>query len=1068
VRLPSNAGVLVVGGTAFGQPLRNVDLFLPESQVFRMTSPTEMEHTLGALAPVGTGLAMSAGGAGTAAVETYAFATVTTDTDDYAPGETVYMSGSGWTPNEPVTLVLREVGQAHPDRTFYALADGQGHFENSEFSPEEHHLGVRFYLTATQGASEAQHTFTDAANKATFSTTATGAEISSFTGVTSGTCVTSFLQARQGNGVDETFTPRTATLSSSPSGATFYSGSSCGTSVTSVAIDLGQSSVQFSFLINTATTATYTINGNGAWVSGNNHASASIEITADAAPTVVSINRASASPTYASSVDWTVTFSESITGVGAADFSLVSSGISGSSITSVLGSGTTWTVTADTGSGTGSLGLNLVDDDTIVDSLGTKLGGTGAENGNFNGQVFALSRTLTPAFTADNKVYDGDTSATILTRSFTTVLSGVDVELAGGTASFDNPNVGNTKTVTGIGFSLDGDDAGRFLLSSTSASTTANITKADADCSVTGYNVTYDADSHTATGSCLGVEGETLSGLDLSATTHTNAGTYTADPWTFTDATGNYNDSNGSVDDVIEKATSTTTVTCTSGPFVYNGAAHEPCSVTVTGAGGLNLTPAPVYTNNTDAGTATASYTFPGDANHETSDDSENFSIAKAPSTTTVTCTAGPFVYNGLPHEPCSVSVTGAGGLNLTPAPVYADNTDAGTATASYEFAGDANHEESDDSETFTIDKASSTTTVTCTAGPFVYNGSPHTPCSVSVTGAGGLNLTPAPVYANNTDAGTATASYEFAGDANHEESEDSETFTIDKAPSTTAVTCIGAPFVYNGNPQTPCSASVTGAGGLNLTPLTPTYVDNTNAGTATASYTYGGDPNHTGSSDSEYFTIDKAALTVAALNRTKIFGATMTPDESFPSPDFTVTGIVAGDSVANITLTSPGYAAGAAPGSHTITPSNATGTGLANYDISYPTGTLSVTFAFGPCLGSPGRTILNPINPDGSSVFKQKSTVPAKFRVCDANGNSVGLPGTVIGFGMLMSSSNNYSEANEVVDSTTPDTAFRWSPTDQLWIFNISTRSLAANKGYLFRVALSDGTFIDFAFGLK
>ena len=31
-----------------------------------------------------------------------------------------------------------------------------------------------------------------------------------------------------------------------------------------------------------------------------------------------------------------------------------------------------------------------------------------------------------------------------------------------------------------------------------------------------------------------------------------------------------------------------------------------------------------------------------------------------------------------------------------------------------------------------------------------------------------------------------------------------------------------------------------------------PVYSDNTNAGTATASYTYAGDDNHTGSSDSE------------------------------------------------------------------------------------------------------------------------------------------------------------------------------------------------------------------------
>src|SRR5207248_2410809 len=61
-----------------------------------------------------------------------------------------------------------------------------------------------------------------------------------------------------------------------------------------------------------------------------------------------------------------------------------------------------------------------------------------------------------------------------------------------------------------------------------------------------------------------------------------------------------------------------------------------------------------------------------------------------------------------------------------------------------------------------------------------------------------------------------------------------------------------------DGTAQTPCSASVTGAGGLNLTP-TPSYSNNTGAGTATASYTYAGDDNHTGSSGSKTFTIGKA-----------------------------------------------------------------------------------------------------------------------------------------------------------------------------------------------------------------
>jgi hypothetical protein len=118
--------------------------------------------------------------------------------------------------------------------------------------------------------------------------------------------------------------------------------------------------------------------------------------------------------------------------------------------------------------------------------------------------------------------------------------------------------------------------------------------------------------------------------------------------------------------------------------------------------------------------------------------------------------------------------------------------------------------------------------------------------------------------------------------------------------------------------------------------------------------------------------------------------------------------------------------------------------------------------------MGSEGHAILNPINPDGSTVFKQKSTVPAKFRVCDANGNSVGAPGTVTGFYVIMSTAGTFSDANEAPDSTTPDTAFRWDPSDRQWIFNISTKTLSANTTYLFRIALNDGSFIDFRFGLK
>lgn len=110
------------------------------------------------------------------------------------------------------------------------------------------------------------------------------------------------------------------------------------------------------------------------------------------APTVVSITRASFDPTAANTaVVWTVTFNTSVTGVDVNDFVLAQSGgVTGASITSVAGSGTTYAVTANTGTGTaGSLGLNLVDNDSIS-SGGFVLGGPGAANGNFTGQFYTL------------------------------------------------------------------------------------------------------------------------------------------------------------------------------------------------------------------------------------------------------------------------------------------------------------------------------------------------------------------------------------------------------------------------------------------------------------------------------------------------------------------------------------------------------------------------------------------------------------------------------------------------------------------------------------------------------
>jgi len=140
----------------------------------------------------------------------------------------------------------------------------------------------------------------------------------------------------------------------------------------------------------------------------------------------------------------------------------------------------------------------------------------------------------------------------------------------------------------------------------------------------------------------------------------------------------------------------------------------------------------------------------------------------------------------------------------------------------------------------------------------------------------------------------------------------------------------------------------------------------------------------------------------------------------------------------------------------------------LSNYTVTNDGNNFSIMYASsGMCLSEPGHAVLQPINADGSSVFKQGSTVPAKFRVCDANGNSVGTSGVVASF-KLVRTTASAGALDESVVSTTPDTDFRWSATDQQWIFNMGSKSLKANTTYYYDITLKDGTHILFNFGLK
>ncbi len=93
-------------------------------------------------------------------------------------------------------------------------------------------------------------------------------------------------------------------------------------------------------------------------------------------PFVQSINRTSPSGpvTNASSVSYTVTFSEVVTGVAAADFQLALGGTAAGTVSQVTPiSGSVYTVTVSGVTGNGTLGLNLVDNGTIRDLAGNPL-----------------------------------------------------------------------------------------------------------------------------------------------------------------------------------------------------------------------------------------------------------------------------------------------------------------------------------------------------------------------------------------------------------------------------------------------------------------------------------------------------------------------------------------------------------------------------------------------------------------------------------------------------------------------------------------------------------------------
>ncbi len=169
-----------------------------------------------------------------------------------------------------------------------------------------------------------------------------------------------------------------------------------------------------------------------------------------------------------------------------------------------------------------------------------------------------------------------------------------------------------------------------------------------------------------------------------------------------------------------------------------------------------------------------------------------------------------------------------------------------------------------------------------------------------------------------------------------------------------------GGSFVYNASGEA-ASAIATGVGGANISGLGtftysytgtgsttygPTGVGPSAVGTYQVSATFNtSNPDYTrGSVGLGGITITPAALTITANSTSKTYGQAVT----FAGTEFTTSGLAGTDTVTSVTLQSAGAGGSAtvAGSPYSIVPSNAVGTGLGNYTMTYLPGTLTVNAA--------------------------------------------------------------------------------------------------------------------------
>jgi uncharacterized repeat protein (TIGR01451 family) len=77
---------------------------------------------------------------------------ITTDKDDYAPGDTVWFTGAGWPANDTLNILLEDEPATHEPHAWSVMVEEDGAFRDSTYVVDVEDVGVTFTLTATSRA----------------------------------------------------------------------------------------------------------------------------------------------------------------------------------------------------------------------------------------------------------------------------------------------------------------------------------------------------------------------------------------------------------------------------------------------------------------------------------------------------------------------------------------------------------------------------------------------------------------------------------------------------------------------------------------------------------------------------------------------------------------------------------------------------------------------------------------------------------------------------------------------------------------------------------------------------